>query len=79
MLVQPLKSTRHTRKRILCYNRYDHAFNYNIIGYRLYSQVYFWVLNKDEEFKKAFELGATGVMTDYPTRLKLFLKNHTIE
>jgi len=44
-----------------------------------YSQVYFWVLNKDEEFKKAFELGATGVMTDYPTRLKLFLKNHTIE
>ncbi|KAH0954848.1 hypothetical protein HN011_009741 [Eciton burchellii] len=41
--------------------------------------VYFWVLNKDEEFKKAFELGATGVMTDYPTRLKLFLKNHTIE
>jgi len=36
-------------------------------------------LNKDEEFKKAFDLGATGVMTDYPTRLKLFLKNHTIE
>lgn len=42
-------------------------------------QVYFWVLNKDEEFKKAFELGATGVMTDYPTRLKLFLKNHAME
>ncbi|EZA56863.1 hypothetical protein DMN91_001295 [Ooceraea biroi] len=41
--------------------------------------VYFWVLNKDDEFKKAFELGATGVMTDYPTRLKLFLKNHTTE
>jgi len=36
-------------------------------------------LNKDEEFKKAFALGATGVMTDYPTRLKLFLKNHTTE
>jgi len=50
-----------------------------LLAYRLYSQVYFWVLNKDEEFKKAFELGATGVMTDYPTRLKLFLKNHTIE
>ncbi|KAG7208706.1 hypothetical protein KM043_014909 [Ampulex compressa] len=39
--------------------------------------VYFWVLNKDEEFKKAFDLGATGVMTDYPTRLKLFLKNRS--
>ena len=37
--------------------------------------VYFWVLNKDDEFKEAFELGATGIMTDYPTRLKLFLKN----
>lgn len=41
--------------------------------------VYFWVLNKDEEFKKAFDLGATGVMTDYPTRLTTFLKNHTKE
>ncbi|XP_035721196.1 lysophospholipase D GDPD1-like isoform X3 [Vespa mandarinia] len=41
--------------------------------------VYFWVLNKDEEFKKAFDLGATGVMTDYPTRLKLFLENYALE
>ncbi|XP_015520071.1 lysophospholipase D GDPD1 [Neodiprion pinetum] len=37
--------------------------------------VYFWVLNKEDEFKEAFELGATGVMTDYPTKLKLFLQN----
>jgi len=36
-------------------------------------------LNKDEEFERAFNLGATGVMTDYPTRLKLFLKKRTIE
>jgi len=36
-------------------------------------------LNKEEEFKKAFELGATGVMTDYPTKLKLFLKNHAMD
>ena len=43
------------------------------------SQVYFWVLNKDDEFKEAFELGATGIMTDYPTRLKLFLKNKARE
>ncbi|KAK2579554.1 hypothetical protein KPH14_010853 [Odynerus spinipes] len=41
--------------------------------------VYFWVLNQDEEFKKAFDLGATGVMTDYPTRLKLFLENYALE
>ncbi|CAL7947260.1 unnamed protein product [Xylocopa violacea] len=41
--------------------------------------VYFWVLNKEEEFKKAFELGATGVMTDYPTRLTLFLKDYPME
>jgi glycerophosphoryl diester phosphodiesterase len=31
------------------------------------------VLNDDEEFRRAFELGATGVMTDYPSRLKKFL------
>ncbi|PSN45073.1 Glycerophosphodiester phosphodiesterase domain-containing protein 1 [Blattella germanica] len=36
-------------------------------------KTYFWVLNDEEEFRKAFELGATGVMTDYPTRLKTFL------
>ncbi|XP_023723946.1 lysophospholipase D GDPD1 isoform X1 [Cryptotermes secundus] len=36
-------------------------------------QTYLWVLNDDDEFRKAFELGATGVMTDYPSRLKRFL------
>ncbi|KAJ9595602.1 hypothetical protein L9F63_013198 [Diploptera punctata] len=36
-------------------------------------QIYFWVLNDEEEFRTAFELGASGVMTDYPTRLKNFL------
>ncbi|XP_067864576.1 lysophospholipase D GDPD1 [Heptranchias perlo] len=37
-------------------------------------QVYIWVLNDEEDFKRAFDLGATGVMTDYPTRLKEFLE-----
>ncbi|XP_016838612.1 lysophospholipase D GDPD1 isoform X1 [Nasonia vitripennis] len=41
--------------------------------------VYFWVLNKEEEFQKALDLKATGIMTDYPTKLKLFLKNKMIE
>lgn len=36
-------------------------------------QVYIWVLNEEQEFKRAFDLGATGVMTDYPTKLKDFL------
>ena len=39
-------------------------------------QVYVWVLNYDDEFRRAFELGATGVMTDYPTRLTAFLKDN---
>lgn len=40
-------------------------------------QVYIWVLNYDDEFRRAFELGATGVMTDYPTRLTKFLKENS--
>ncbi|XP_019909898.1 lysophospholipase D GDPD1 isoform X2 [Esox lucius] len=37
-------------------------------------QVYVWVLNDEKEFKRAFDLGATGVMTDYPTKLRDFLE-----
>ncbi|XP_060799658.1 lysophospholipase D GDPD1 isoform X2 [Neoarius graeffei] len=37
-------------------------------------QVYVWVLNDEEDFKRAFALGATGVMTDYPTKLKEFME-----
>ncbi|XP_053562329.1 lysophospholipase D GDPD1 [Bombina bombina] len=40
-------------------------------------QVYIWVLNNEEEYKRAFELGATGVMTDYPTKLKCFLEKYS--
>ncbi|XP_061924166.1 lysophospholipase D GDPD1 isoform X1 [Entelurus aequoreus] len=36
-------------------------------------QVYIWVLNDEEDFQRAFNLGATGVMTDFPTKLKDFL------
>ncbi|XP_019400857.1 PREDICTED: glycerophosphodiester phosphodiesterase domain-containing protein 1 [Crocodylus porosus] len=39
-------------------------------------QVYIWVLNEEQEYKRAFDLGATGVMTDYPTRLKEFLRHY---
>ncbi|XP_022192878.1 lysophospholipase D GDPD1 [Nilaparvata lugens] len=36
-------------------------------------QIYIWVLNNEEDFQRAFDLGATGIMTDYPTRLRKFL------
>jgi len=39
-------------------------------------QVYLWVLNEEAEFKRAFELGATGVMTDFPSLLRDFLDAH---
>ncbi|KAI4905195.1 hypothetical protein NFI96_013915, partial [Prochilodus magdalenae] len=41
-------------------------------------QVYVWVLNDDEDFKRAFDLGATGVMTDYPTKLKEFMEKNSL-
>uniref|UniRef100_A0A672HTC9 GP-PDE domain-containing protein n=1 Tax=Salarias fasciatus TaxID=181472 RepID=A0A672HTC9_SALFA len=40
--------------------------------------VYVWVLNDEEDFQRAFDLGATGVMTDFPTRLKDFMDRNGI-
>ncbi|KAJ8312074.1 hypothetical protein KUTeg_009447, partial [Tegillarca granosa] len=37
---------------------------------------YLWVLNNEEEFDRAFKVGAAGVMTDFPTKLKNFLDTH---
>nr|XP_004670304.1 lysophospholipase D GDPD3 isoform X2 [Jaculus jaculus] len=39
-------------------------------------QVVFWSLNEESDFDVAFNLGATGVMTDYPTALRRYLDNH---
>lgn len=41
-------------------------------------QVYIWVLNDEEDFQRAFNLGATGVMTDFPTRLRDFMDKNGI-
>ncbi|XP_013873621.1 lysophospholipase D GDPD1 [Austrofundulus limnaeus] len=41
-------------------------------------QVYIWVLNDEEDYRRAFDLGATGVMTDFPTRLKEFMDRNGI-
>lgn len=38
--------------------------------------VYVWVLNNEADFRKAFECGVSGVMTDYPTKLRTFLQAH---
>ncbi|XP_036821580.1 lysophospholipase D GDPD1 isoform X2 [Oncorhynchus mykiss] len=39
-------------------------------------QVYVWVLNDEKDFKRAFDLGATGVMTDFPTKLRDFMEKN---
>ncbi|MGH0155644.1 UNVERIFIED_CONTAM: hypothetical protein FKN15_059531 [Acipenser sinensis] len=49
---------------------------YVMLGVCLSLQVYVWVLNDEEDFKRAFDLGATGVMTDYPTKLKEFMERN---
>lgn len=37
---------------------------------------YFWVLNDEADYLKAFELGAEGVMTDRPAKLRYWLNLH---
>lgn len=37
---------------------------------------YFWVLNTTDQFARAFQLGAAGVMTDRPSDLKTFCNTH---
>ncbi|CAK6444945.1 unnamed protein product [Pipistrellus nathusii] len=39
-------------------------------------QVVFWCLNEEADFEAAYSLGATGVMTDYPTALRRYLDSH---
>ncbi|KAM9058094.1 lysophospholipase D GDPD3 isoform X1 [Balaenoptera ricei] len=39
-------------------------------------QVVFWCLNEESDFEVAFRLGATGVITDYPTALRRYLDHH---
>uniref|UniRef100_A0A3B3USP3 Glycerophosphodiester phosphodiesterase domain containing 3a n=1 Tax=Poecilia latipinna TaxID=48699 RepID=A0A3B3USP3_9TELE len=39
-------------------------------------QVHLFVCNKNEDIKAAFDLGATGVMTDYPTLLSTYVRTH---
>jgi hypothetical protein len=34
------------------------------------------VLNEEEEWSRAFKIGATGVMTDFPSKLAEFIRDH---
>lgn len=34
------------------------------------------MLNDEKDFKRAFDLGATGVMTDFPTKLRDFMEKN---
>lgn len=38
--------------------------------------VYLWVLNSEEEFKYAIDLGSNGIITDYPIRLINFIEKN---
>ncbi|KAG8513581.1 Lysophospholipase D GDPD3 [Galemys pyrenaicus] len=38
-------------------------------------KVIFWCLNEESDFEVAFNLGASGVLTDYPTALRHYLDN----
>ena len=37
-------------------------------------QVVLWTLNTEEDYERAYRLGAGGVLTDYPSRLHAFLQ-----
>ncbi|XP_048188917.1 lysophospholipase D GDPD3 [Perognathus longimembris pacificus] len=39
-------------------------------------QVIFWCLNEESDFEAAFSLGATGIITDFPTALRRYLDHH---
>ncbi|KAM9305379.1 lysophospholipase D GDPD3 [Gastrophryne carolinensis] len=38
-------------------------------------QVYLWVLNQESDFQRAFKCGATGIMTDFPSKLHGYLQS----
>ena len=38
-------------------------------------KTYLWVLNDEDEYARAIKYGASGIMTDFPSRLSQYL-NH---
>ncbi|XP_053326546.1 lysophospholipase D GDPD3 isoform X1 [Spea bombifrons] len=39
-------------------------------------QIYLWVLNQESDFQRALDCGASGIMTDYPSKLHRFLQTY---
>ncbi len=39
-------------------------------------QTYVWVLNSEQDFEQAFNMGVTGIMTDYPSLLRDYLQKN---
>jgi len=39
-------------------------------------KTYLWVLNDEDEYARALKYGASGIMTDFPSRLSQYLNHH---
>ncbi|CAG7826837.1 unnamed protein product [Allacma fusca] len=52
---------------------YGRPFNFFSHLYARGIQVYLWVCNSEDEFEECMKIQATGIMTDYPTKLRDFL------
>uniref|UniRef100_A0A673K0V4 GP-PDE domain-containing protein n=1 Tax=Sinocyclocheilus rhinocerous TaxID=307959 RepID=A0A673K0V4_9TELE len=90
-IISKLKDPEHQKRSQLYVQSDGRSFEWNfaldwnvIMGLFYWSlffpfkpQVYVWVLNDEEDFKRAFDLGATGIMTDYPTKLKEFMEKNS--
>jgi glycerophosphoryl diester phosphodiesterase len=57
------------------HSAYIYYYNFHFAGF----QVYLWVANSDEEYTKCMEVGANGIMTDYPRNLRQFLDTYAKE
>eukprot|EP00047_Mylnosiga_fluctuans_P002770 m.225835 g.225835 ORF g.225835 m.225835 type:complete len:321 (+) comp11325_c0_seq1:60-1022(+) len=58
---------------------FDHLLVNRVLFYHLRRrgvQIKLWVLNDEHTIARAFSMGATGVMTDYPTLLTKFLEKN---
>ena len=58
------------------------SFLYNLMFYHLKRRgivVFIWVLNEEEEFNIAYMYGASGLMTDYPSKAAKYFKKRNIK
>jgi len=41
--------------------------------------VHYWTINEPDEMRQLIEIGADGIMTDYPHRLKDVYENYNVK